>query len=117
MYSHCQCCSVTMQIDRRINSTTDQREEERKVKNVGHPFAAAGIGFRSVPLTAVCSRIGWMRHYVAIVWHRKGKKKSKGSFYIAQYPVGWTAQSALHFLPPLADLFIPTPTQLLREAF
>ena len=33
----------------------------------------------------------------------------KGSFYIAQYPVRWTAQSALHFLPSLADLFIPTP--------
>ena len=66
------CCSVTMHIDRRINSTTDQREEERKVNSVGHPFAAAGIGFRCVPLTAVCSRIGWMRHYVAIVWHRKG---------------------------------------------
>ena len=47
------CCSVTMQIDSRINSTstTDQREEERKVKSVGQPFAAAGIGFRSVPLT------------------------------------------------------------------
>ena len=43
--------------------------------------------------------------------------KGKGSFYIAQYPVRWTAQSALHFLPPLADLFIPTPTRLLREAF
>ena len=38
-------------------------------------------------------------------------------FYIAQYPVHWTAQSALHFLPPLADLFIPTPTSLLLEAF
>ena len=33
----------------------------------------------------------------------------KGSFYIAQYPVRWTAQSALHFLPSLTDLFIPTP--------
>ena len=43
--------------------------------------------------------------------------KGKGSFYIAQYPVRWTAQRALHFLPPLADLFIPTPTRLLREAF
>ena len=41
----------------------------------------------------------------------------KGSFYIVQYPVRWTAQSALHFLPSLADLFIPTPTLLLREAF
>ena len=41
----------------------------------------------------------------------------KGHIYIAQYPVRWTAQSALHFLPPLADLFIPTPTPLLREAF
>ena len=36
------------------------------------------------------------------------KKKVKVWFYIAQYPVRWTAQSALHF-PPLADLFIPTP--------
>ncbi len=34
----------------------------------------------------------------------------KGSFTIAQYPVRWTGQSALHFLPSLADLFIPTPT-------
>ena len=25
-------------------------------------------------------------------------KKGKGSFYIAQYPVRWTAQSALHSL-------------------
>ena len=33
----------------------------------------------------------------------------KGSFYIAQYPVRLTAQSALHFLPSLTDLFIPTP--------
>ena len=30
--------------------------------------------------------------------------------FIAQYPVRWTAQSASHFLPSLADLFIPTPT-------
>ena len=37
------------------------------------------------------------------------KGKGKGSFYIAQYPVRWTAQSALHFLPSLTDLFIPTP--------
>ena len=37
----------------------------------------------------------------------KGKKK-KVCFYIALYPVRWTAQSALHF-PPLAYLFIPTP--------
>ena len=33
----------------------------------------------------------------------------EGSFYIAQYPVRWTAQSASHFLPSLTDLFIPTP--------
>ena len=36
------------------------------------------------------------------------KGKGKGSFYIAQYPVRWTAQSALHSLPSLTDLFIPT---------
>ena len=35
-------------------------------------------------------------------------KKVKVWFYIALYPVHWTAQRALHF-PPLADLFIPTP--------
>ena len=34
--------------------------------------------------------------------------RKKVWFYIALYPVHWTAQSALHF-PPLADLFIPTP--------
>ena len=37
------------------------------------------------------------------VWLQMVKvKKGKGSFYIAKYPVRWTAQSALHFLPPLA---------------
>ena len=44
-------------------------------------------------------------------------KKGKGSFYIAQYPVRWTVQGALQFLPSLTDLFIPTPTRLPREAF
>ena len=39
---------------------------------------------------------------------KKKKEKKKVWFYIALYPVHWTAQSALHF-PPLADLFIPTP--------
>ena len=39
----------------------------------------------------------------------RDKGKGKGSFYIAQYPVRWTAQSASHFLPSLTDLFIPTP--------
>ena len=45
------------------------------------------------------------------------KEIKKGIFYIVQYPVRWIAQSAVHFLPSLADLFIPTPTLLLREAF
>ena len=40
--------------------------------------------------------------------HNTNKRK-KVSFYIAQYPVRWTAQSASHFLPSLTDLFIPTP--------
>ena len=30
--------------------------------------------------------------------HRLKVKKGKGSFYIVQYPVRWTAQSALHLL-------------------
>ena len=49
--------------------------------------------------------------------HSEPLFKGKGSFYIAQYPVRWIAQRSLHFLPSLADLFIPTPTRLLREAF
>ena len=36
-------------------------------------------------------------------------KKVKVCFYIVQYPVRWTAQSAFHFLLSLADLFIATP--------
>ena len=47
--------------------------------------------------------------YVMFRKNRMGRKvKVKVWFYIALYPVRWTAQSALHF-PPLADLFIPTP--------
>ena len=39
-------------------------------------------------------------------------------FYTAQYPVRWTAQtSKLFTLQSLTDLFIPTPTRLLWEAF
>ena len=45
------------------------------------------------------------------------KGKGKGSFYVAQYPVRWTAQRSLHFLTSLADLFNPTPTRFLWEAF
>ena len=41
--------------------------------------------------------------------------KSKGSSYIAQYPILRTAQSALHFTS-LTDLFTQTPSRLLWEA-
>ena len=51
-----------------------------------------------------------------ISFHFKGEK-GKGSFYVAQYTVRWTAQSALHLFPSLKDLFIPTPTRLLLDAF
>ena len=36
--------------------------------------------------------------------------------YIAQYLVCWTALKVLYTFPPLADLFIATPTRLLWEA-
>ena len=70
------------------------------------------------PIKMICMVRFWCRTDQP---HRRhhgiiSKKVKKGSFYIAQYP-RWTAQSALHFLPPLTDLFIPTPTRLLREAF
>ena len=48
---------------------------------------------------------------VDVRWTVRVKEHINVWFYIAQYPVRWTAQSAL--LHPLADLFIPTPTQLI----
>ena len=42
-------------------------------------------------------------------------KKVKASFYLAQYPVLRTVQSALHFTC-LTDLFTQTPSRLLWEA-
>ena len=39
---------------------------------------------------------------------------TKGLSYKAQYPVRRTAQNAVHVLPSLANLFIPTPTRFLR---
>ena len=49
------------------------------------------------------------------IWWGFIKVKSKGSSYIAQYPVLRTAQSALHFTS-LTDLFTQTPSRLLWEA-
>ena len=46
---------------------------------------------------------------VAVWSDRTNATNKKVCFYIAQYPVRWTAQSASHFLPSLTDLFIPTP--------
>ena len=54
------------------------------------------------------SDIYYNRPILQIKKKKKKKKKKKVWFYIALYPIRWTAQSALHF-PPLADLFIPTP--------
>ena len=79
--------------------------------NVNIPFALVKVLVKLAYMSCnVCDMRGEDRAQLF-------KKKGKGSFYIAQYPVYWTAQSALHFLPSLTDLFIPTPTRLLREAF
>ena len=45
------------------------------------------------------TKIGTMNAYEN--WMKE--KKGKGSFYIAQYPVRWTAQSASHVLPVHSD--------------
>ena len=50
----------------------------------------------------------WFRNYYV--------KKDKGKgyvFYIAQYPVRWTVQSALHFLPSLTDIPLRAKTKCL----
>ena len=51
-----------------------------------------------------------------IVHTLEGKFLKKASFYIAQYPVLLTIQSALYFTS-LTDLFSQTPSRLLWEAF
>ena len=53
------------------------------------------------------SRFTTLISYVCIC-NNYSANKGMVWFYIALYPVRWTAQSALHF-PTLADLFIPTP--------
>ena len=54
-----------------------------------------------------------MNYVIASVVHAVCHKKA--SFYIAQYPVLRTVQSALHFIS-LTDLFTQTPSRLLWEA-
>ena len=84
---------------------------------VGHSLCALhSLHFSPLkPLSAIVGLLVRNRiHYVgSYVWRHlhsrlKTRVKVKVWFYIALFPVRWTAQSALH-LPPLADLFIPTP--------
>ena len=56
----------------------------------------------------------WRRAYKRMTSCVK-KRQVKASFYIAQYPVLRTIQSALHFTS-LTNLFTQTPSQLLWEA-
>ena len=44
-------------------------------------------------------------------------KKGKGMFLYSAVSSPLDRSGAAHFTPPLADLFIPTPTRLLWEAF
>ena len=56
-------------------------------------------------------------HYTVFCWMfgQLITNVKKASFYIGQYPVLETVQSALHFTS-LTDLFIQTPSRLLCEA-
>ena len=49
-------------------------------------------------------------HRSRITVDKKGKKKCKGSLYIAQYPVRWTAQCVVHVLPPPPDIHVHSDT-------
>ena len=53
-----------------------------------------------------------VRGTTTAIYESLDEKNVKLCFYIAQYPVHWTAQSSLH-----SDLFIPAPTRLPWEAF
>ena len=78
----------------------------QKYYNSIHGYAVCGCMLYRSPVskffvegssTDIVSGVLVLLSIVCMVW-----------FYIALYPVRWTAQSALHF-PLLADLFIPSP--------
>ena len=78
------------------------RPPKKCVRSSGHianvkPWIQVG-SWQCCPTLTGCWWVCWLLY-----------DASKGSFYIAQYPVRWTAQSASHFLPSLTDRFIPTP--------
>ena len=58
-----------------------------------------------------CDPICRSEHTIIAEQNMREMSKVRVCFYIAQYSVRWTAQSALHFFPSLADQFIPTPTR------
>ena len=71
---------------------------------------------------AIIDQLHGMRYRYVIEFENVFQKltaelKGKASLHIFQYPVRETAQSVVDLLPSLADLFIPTPTRLLREEF
>ena len=78
----------------------------REREGVRRRAQAGANAWRAVEVVMTDRRI-FKRLKVMSTLCEKKKKKKKVWFYIALYPVHWTAQSALHF-PPLADLFIPT---------
>ena len=74
----------------------------------------SNLSFRESPCSRGVRNDGY-NYYTNVCCLREVKVKGKGSFYIAQ-SVG-PLKVLYTFLPYLADLFIPTPTRLLREAF
>ena len=82
-------------------SFTSRRRRSNNIRN----------DFKALHLIGKLHRASFVRDGLGLEEHSLGhceRRKKKVWFYIALYPVRWTAQSALHF-PPLADLFIPTP--------
>ena len=75
-----------------------------KLYTIKAPFTPSDVFARTMTFHSV-----WLWQRVVSASSPFYDLKGKGSFYIAQYPVRWTAQSASHFLPSLTDLFIPTP--------
>ena len=53
----------------------------------------------------------------SIVCKQVSYKIGHSNIYIAQYPVQYPDCSKRFTLHPLADLYIPTPTRVIREAF
>ena len=89
---------------------------------LGHKFQRRSRSRQSLSNSASSTKISYQAKHHAYLYQPHNLIKLKGSFYIAQYPVGWTAQTSKRFTlfalpgrPVHSDTNLASPG--FREAF